>query len=73
MPTNDTELKNLHDVLDKTVTYDDICNLIKITYDLMRFCTNKLKKQKDDGDIGFNSNNIIRNYWYFYYCYLDSC
>ena len=44
--------------IDKTVTYDEICNL-NITYDLMRLYTNKLKKQKDDGDIGFNSNNII--------------
>ena len=41
----------MHDILDKTITYDDICNL-NITYDMMRLCTNKLKKQKDDGDIG---------------------
>ena len=59
MPTNDTELTNLHDVLDKTVTYDKITYNLNITYDLMRICTNKLKKQKDDGNIGFNSNHII--------------
>ena len=35
-------------------------NLNNFTHNIMGHCKNKLKKQKDDGNIGFKSNNKDR-------------
>ena len=58
MPTNSIELDNINSEVDALLYQDDnsLCNVTPIIIDK---CITSLKKNKSDGNKGFNSNHLI--------------
>ena len=61
MPTNSTELDNINSEVD-ALLYQDDNSLCNVTLKVIDKCITSLKKNKSDGNKGFNSNHVIQNY-----------
>ena len=58
VPTNDTELPEIRDAVDRGLSYDEFNRFI-ITPFIIGQCIIQLKTGKYDGSEGFNSNHLI--------------
>ena len=58
VPTNDIELTEIQDVIDRGISYDEF-NRFRITPFIIEQCIIQLKTGKHDGSEGFNSNHLI--------------
>ena len=58
VPTNDSELTEIQDVIDRGISYDEF-NRFRITPFIIEQCIIQLKTGKYDGSEGFNSNHLI--------------
>ena len=58
VPTNDIELTEIQDVIDRGISYDEF-NRFRITPFIIYQCIIQLKTGKHDGSEGFNSNHLI--------------
>ena len=58
VPTNDTELKDIESEFDSKISLE-LFNNYCVTPAMICKCISLLKKSKNDGDNGFNSNHII--------------
>ena len=58
VPTNDSELTEIQDVIDRGISYDEF-NRFRITPFIIGQCIIHPKTGKDDGSEGFNSNHLI--------------
>ena len=58
VPTNDIELTEIQDVIDRGISYDEF-NRFRITPFIIAQCITQLKTGKDAGSEGFNSNHLI--------------
>ena len=56
MPTDNNELRSLHDTLNNGINND---SMIVITPEIIKMCTKELKPGKDDGDMSFKSDHLI--------------
>ena len=56
MPTDNNELRSLHDAINNGIIDD---SMIVITPEIIKMCTKKLKPGKDDGDMNFKSYHLI--------------
>ena len=58
VPTNDSELTEIQDVIDRGISYDEFTRF-RITPCIIGQCIIQLKTGKDGGSEGFNSNHLI--------------
>ena len=56
MPTDNNELRSLHDAINNGIKDD---SMIVITPEIIKMCTKKLKPGKDDCDMNFKSDHLI--------------
>ena len=54
VPTSDTDLEGLHDVMHDNVDVDN-----RVNFDSIQRCIKKLKPHKDDGNYRFKSDHVI--------------
>ena len=56
MPTDNNELRALHDAINNGINND---SMIVITPEIIQMCTKELKPGKDDGDMSFKWDHLI--------------
>ena len=56
MPTDNNELRSLHDAINNGINND---SMIVITPEIIKICTKKFKSWKDDGDMRFKSDHLL--------------